>query len=74
MGLSCYWTPSDSLYLFVSFNALMGLSCYAIFTKKMLEDAKFQCPHGLELLLQECPIFQIFHDTFYAYLLFIGVY
>ena len=39
------------------FNALTGLSCYQEIYHKLICRIAFQCPHGLELLQQECPIF-----------------
>ena len=57
MGLSCY----DGVFRKVKeqkcFNALMGLSCYLATAGVTAYTAQFQCPHGLELLLQKCPIF-----------------
>ena len=43
--------------LTVSFNALSGLSCYLSVQLQLYETVVFQCPLGLELLRQECPIF-----------------
>ena len=74
MGLSCYTFLQIHQFSRICFNALMGLSCYDAENVKVTIAFLFQCPHGLELLRQECPIFKIFHDTFYASLLFIGVY
>ncbi len=41
----------------LSFNALMGLSCYIMGGVGKIVEGLFQCPYGLELLRQECPIF-----------------
>ena len=57
MGLSCYTAILQIPTHKLCFNALMGLSCYFIGYKKANGHIVFQCPHGLELLLQECPIF-----------------
>ena len=45
--------PPDDFLLpgVLSFNALMGLSCYTAECLKMGKEKVFQCPHGLELLL-----------------------
>ena len=57
MGLSCYYGFIIEHPEMERFNALMGLSCYlCVYQVKSLQTL-FQCPHGLELLLQECPIF-----------------
>ena len=56
-GLSCYATVLNSESLSFSFNALSGLSCYEKFASALDVIHMFQCPLGLELLRQECPIF-----------------
>ena len=45
--------PPDDFLLpgVLSFNALMGLSCYVESGKQAVQQSTFQCPHGLELLL-----------------------
>ena len=78
MGLSCYDCVRRITALFRCFNALMGLSCYTernhqcsflivsmplwawvvtYFLVFLIAKLMFQCPYGLELLRQECPIF-----------------
>ena len=44
--------PPDDFLLpgVLSFNALMGLSCYVESGKQAVQQSTFQCPHGLELL------------------------
>ena len=55
-ALFCHGINQDIARV-LSFNALMGLSCYALDRGEMLLRFVFQCPLGLELLRQECPIF-----------------
>ena len=58
MGLSCYLLDDGSVdELKSGFNALMGLSCYDGRKIGLDQRLMFQCPYGLELLRQECPIF-----------------
>ena len=57
MGLSCYIKEVCQRLYDSSFNALMGLSCYINAITESAIFSSFQCPHGLELLRQECPIF-----------------
>ena len=44
--------PPDDFLLpgVLSFNALMGLSCYVLLVLQKLKLIMFQCPHVLELL------------------------
>ena len=51
MGLSCYQAQRTGDAEGRRFNALMGLSCYKEAAAKDYLSGKFQCPHGLELLL-----------------------
>ena len=50
-GLSCYKHQNCQRFHTSCFNALTGLSCYTINGGKRLSETSFQCPHGLELLL-----------------------
>ena len=51
-GLSCYGPYTALCLPLKRFNALTGLSCYARSTFTPSAVTEFQCPHGLELLLQ----------------------
>ena len=57
MGLSCYKGIQGKIEKQRGFNALMGLSCYICNEVLSILENLFQCPYGLELLRQECPIF-----------------
>ena len=50
-GLSCYLRKHFYKPWKRCFNALMGLSCYSKHWIRLQFLSKFQCPHGLELLL-----------------------
>ena len=56
-GLSCYAKSIYSIRPYSRFNALSGLSCYFVVIVAIAVAILFQCPLGLELLRQECPIF-----------------
>ena len=56
-GLSCYVVFKFDASVLEGFNALSGLSCYFPYLHLMSALQQFQCPLGLELLRQECPIF-----------------
>ena len=56
-GLSCYFRLLMEMVRRWCFNALKGLSCYQDEYGIVRQEEVFQCPQGLELLQQECPIF-----------------